>query len=131
MKTTLSSIAAAVAFASLFAAGAHAADTADSVQIKARAGYHLTPKEFRDYQSAYALSNGDTVKFSQRMNRYFTSVEGESAIEIFAVAPDAFVTGNGASIKFSNNGDELAISNYERLQVNAKLAANTIVTARR
>ena len=131
MKTTLASIAATLALTSLFATAAHAADAADSVQIKARASHHVDAKEFRDYQSAYALSNGDTVKFSQRQNRYYTSVDGAPAIEIFAVAPGAFVSGNGASIKFSYNAEQLTIGNYERLHGGAGLAANTIVTASR
>jgi len=130
MKTILTSLAAALALTSLLGA-AHAADTADSVRITARSSYHLAPQDFREFSGVYVLSNGDTVKFSQRLNRYFSSVDGAPMVEIFAVAPDAFVTGNGAAIKFGDGGEELAINNYERLQVNAKLSANTLVTARR
>jgi hypothetical protein len=134
MKSTLSRIAAAVAVASMFAAGAHAAapdDAAESVRINAPTRYHLAPQEFQDYQNAYALSNGDSMKFSQRLNRYYTTVKGESRVEIFAVAPGEFVTRNGAKLKFTEDGEQLSISNYERLQVASTLPANTIVTARR
>lgn len=131
MKTTLTSIAAVLALTSLFGAAAQAADSGDSVHIKARAAHRIEAKEFRDYQGTYALSNGDTVKFSQRQNHYYTSVDGAPAVEIFAVAPGAFVSGNGASIKFDYNAEQLAISNYELLQTNGQLAANTIVTASR
>ncbi|NGZ82763.1 hypothetical protein [Duganella aceris] len=134
MKSTLSRIAAALVFTSLFAAGAQAAapDAAgDAVRITAPAAYHLAPQEFQDYLNAYALSNGDSMKFSQRLNRYYTTVKGESRVEIFAVAPGVFVTKNGATLKFSEDGEALAIDNYERMRVTAVLPTNTIVTARR
>lgn len=132
MKSTLLSMAVAAAL-SIAAVGAQAAqDSAgDSVQIKAPSGFRFEPQEFADYRYSYALSNGDTIRFTQRGAHYYAQVEDHPQVEIFAVGPDRFVSGTGAQLKFDDQGYALAIDNYERLPMAARLPANTIVMARR
>jgi phospholipase/lecithinase/hemolysin len=132
MKSTLLSIAIAAAL-SIAAVGAQAAqDTAaDSVQIKAPSGFRFEPQEFGDYRYAYALSNGETIRFTQRVAHYYAEIDGNPKVEIFPVAYGKFVTSAGTQLNFSEQGYELAIDNYERLPMAARLPANTIVMARR
>lgn len=132
MKSTLLSMAVAAAL-SIAAAGAQAAPGADdaSVQIKAAAGLRFQPQEFQDYLYSYALSNGDTMKFTQRVAHYYAEIKGNPKVEIFPVGPGEFVTSAGTRLKFADEGYELVIDNYERLPMAARLPANTIVMAKR
>ena len=132
MKSTLLSMAVAAAL-SIAAAGAQAAPGADdaSVQIKAPAGFRFQPQEFQDYLYSYALSNGDKMKFTQRVAHYYAEIKGYAKVEIYPVGPGQFITGAGTRLTFADEGNELAIDNYERLPMAAKLPANTMVVARR
>ena len=73
MKTTLLSlaVAAALSIASIAsAAPASAAQEAASESVKISAPrYHIEPSEFSEYLYAYKLSNGDMLRFSNRMGR--------------------------------------------------------------
>jgi hypothetical protein len=132
MKSTLLSIAVAAAL-SIAAVGAQAAQdgAGDSVQIKAPSGFRFEPQEFGDFRFAYALSNGETIRFTQRVAHYYAEIDGNPKVEIFPVAYGKFVTGAGTQLTFTEQGYELAIDNYERLPMAARLPANTIVMAKR
>ena len=132
MKSTLLSIAVAAAL-SIAAIGAQAAQesTGDSVQIKAPPGFRFEPQEFGDYRYSYALSNGETIRFTQRVAHYYAQIDGNPKVEIFPVGPGKFVTRAGVELAFADQGYELAIDNYERLPMAAQLPANTLVVARR
>jgi len=135
MKTTLLSLAVAAALsvaavASAAPASASAEAASESVKISATR-YHKEPREFADYQSAYQLSNGDTMRFTRQVGHFYTEIEGQARVEIFAVGPAEFITRNGSRMVFGDDGDTLAVSNYERLPMTAQLPANTIVMAMR
>ncbi|MES2261068.1 MAG: hypothetical protein V4724_21340 [Pseudomonadota bacterium] len=136
MKTTLRTIALAVAWMGM--ACAHAAPQViggsadgDSVQIKAPADYRVAPGEFDDYAYSYQLENGQRIKFSQRVHTYYTQLQGEAKTEIFARAPGVFVTASGARLEFRDDGESVAIRNYEKLAVASKSPANTTMMASR
>jgi hypothetical protein len=132
MKSTLLSIAVAAAL-SFAAIGAQAAqETAgETVQIKAPSDFRFKPQEFQDYLYSYALSNGDKMKFTQRVAHYYAEIKGNAKVEIFPVGPGQFVTSAGTRLTFADEGNALAIDNYERLPMAAKLPANTMVMAKR
>lgn len=135
MKTTLLSLAVAAALSFAATAGAAPDATAtnaasESVKISA-SRYHMEPQEFRDYQSSYNLSNGETISFTRQVGRFYTAIKGQPRVEIYAVGPAEFITRTGARMSFADNGDTLTVSNYERLPMLAKLPANTTVLARR
>lgn len=133
MKTTLLSaaLAAALSIASL----AHAAGPDnESVKISApssQAGFKFKPQEFQDYLYSYALSNGEQMKFTQKVAHYYAEIRGQKRVEIFPVAPGEFVTHAGTRIVFGDQGFELSISNYERLPMTARLPAGTTMVATR
>jgi len=132
MKSTVLSIAVAAAL-SLAAIGVQAApeSAGETVQIKAPAGFRFEPQQFDDFNYAYDLDNGASVRFSRRVARYYAQLEGSPKVEIFPVAPNEFVTRAGARVTFADEGWTLSINNYERLPMVAKLPANTIVMAKR
>lgn len=132
MKTTLLSVAVAAALS--IAALAHAAPPDnDSVKITAPAvsDFKFKPQEFQDYLYTYALSNGEEMKFTQKIAHYYAQLKGQKKVEIFPVAPGEFITQAGTRISFQDDGFALTIDNYERLPMTAQLPANTTVVASR
>jgi hypothetical protein len=128
MKTTLSSIAAALVLSSMSLA--HAADT--SVHIKAAPGsYHMMQEDFHDYKKSYQLTNGQVVEFSQRMAHYYTQLNHGDRVEIFPVAKGVFVTDAGTRFEFRDEAETIGISNFEKLPLAGNLPANTMMLARR
>lgn len=131
MKTTLLSLAVAAAL-SVAAVASAAPDATPSESVKISANrYHMEPQEFQDFQSAYHLSNGETMRFTRQVGRFYTEIKGQPRVEIYAVGPAEFVTSAGSRMSFAEDGEALTVSNYERLPMVAKLPANTTVMARR
>ena len=95
---------------------AYAADANDpTVQIKASPAYKLAPAEFNAYAAAYNLSNGGSIKFTQTGSRYWAQLKGGDRVELFAAQQGVFMTAGGSRIAFQDEGDSLAIDNYELL----------------
>jgi hypothetical protein len=97
---------------------ASAADTArpiDSVVVSARR-FHLEPPQFKDYEYTYVLSNGDVVRFSRRVGRFYVTLKGCPEVEIFPTALDKFETEGGARLVFTEEGDKLTIDRYEEVR---------------
>lgn len=107
---------------------AYAADANDpTVQIKASAAtYKLAPDEFKAYESAYNLSNGDAIRFSQTGRRYWARLKDGDRVELYAVQQGVFMTAAGARIEFQDDGDGLAIDNYERLPMPLAMHATNV-----
>ncbi|RFP16711.1 gel scht [Duganella sp. BJB488] len=127
MKTTLFGVVAALAFAAMPAAHADEA----SVQIKGGLNrLHLQQGDFANFKNTYQLTNGQTLTFSQRMARYYTQLDDGQRVEIYAIAPDKFVTANGTRFEFSDVGESVGVANFARLPL-AKANGETIVVARR
>ncbi|HEX8405947.1 MAG TPA: gel scht [Duganella sp.] len=137
MKTTLSSIAAALVIAVSSMSAVHAQDP--SVQINANAkaayttaSYYVTPVEFADFAHAYRLTNGQVLKFTQSGNHYFTQLDDGKRVRVFALSRDEFVTADGAKMIFGEGGDTVGVDNFEKLPMAAKLPPNTtMMMARR
>jgi len=94
---------------------AEAPESIQSVTVTARR-FHVEPQEFRDYEYEYRLDNGDGVRFSRRVGRFYVAIKGRPTVEIFATAPDQFETWDGAKLAFTEDGDALTIDHYELLQ---------------
>ena len=131
MKTTLIAVAAALAFSALPAAQAQAQAQVTIPQAQASASVYMAPDQFRDYANIYRLSNGQVVQFTQSGNHFFTQVDHGKRVRIMPVSTKEFVTAQGARIVFREDGDEVGISNFEKLPMAQALPANTIVMARR
>jgi hypothetical protein len=134
MKTSLRAAALAAAWiatACAFAAPQAAVDSGnDRVRITAPT-YKLAPQEFNDYAYSYILNNGKRITFTQRVAHYYTQLQGEPRMEIFARSPGVFLTADGARMEFREEGEVVAINNYERLVTSVKLPDNTAMMAGR
>jgi hypothetical protein len=106
---------------------AYAADANDpTVQIKGQASYKLAPDEFNAYASAYSLSNGGAIKFTRTGSRYWAQLKGGDRVELFAAQQGVFMTAAGSRISFQDEGDSLAIDNYELLPMAVAMHATNV-----
>jgi hypothetical protein len=98
------------------------AQAIDTVTVTAQR-YRAVPQEFREYEYEYeyGLSNGESVRFSRRVGRFYVTIKGQPPVEIFSTASDRFVTREGARLVFTENGDKLTIDRYEALAAAAGL----------
>jgi hypothetical protein len=77
------------------------------------------------------LSNGQKLAFTQSGNHYYAQVDQGKRVRIRAVSDNEFYTEQGARIVFREYGEEVGISNFEKLPMAQVLPANTMVVARR
>lgn len=98
-----------------------------SVQIKApQASYKLHAQEFRDFAYVYVLANAQAIRFTQTGRRYWASLGSADKVELYPVAANVFVTQAGARVEFSDQGEQVAIDNFERLPSSAALGASKV-----
>jgi hypothetical protein len=137
MKTSFYALTAAIAFA---AAGAYAApqtntDNAvnpESVQINtARPHYFLLPQDFKEFAHTYELETGQIIHFTRHGRHYFAELENETPAEIFPSAHHGFTTSNGVQVQFSEDDNDIAITNFERLPMKVAIAPTGRVIAGR
>lgn len=140
MKKSFISAAAAIAILGTIAVPAvHAQDTSVPVPAPARSSYAPGAAEFLDYAHTYQLSNGQVAEFTQQGSRYYVQVKGSlealkreqsrghatGVTQLRPVGPGAFVTDKGTQLRFADEGEQVAISNFERLPA-AKVAVAAI-----
>lgn len=125
MKTTLIALAAAIAFS---AVPAHAQENLPQVKVSGQ--YSMAPTEFGDYLSTYRLSNGQMVQMSSSNNRYYAQVDKGQRVRLLPVSPTEFVTESGVRVEFRDHGEEIAITDFDKLP-KARAVPNTIMVARR
>lgn len=130
MKTILAGVAASLALSSLMTV-AHADQTSVEITSKSPQRYHMLEDEFYNFKSVYGLENGQHIRFTSVMGRFYTQLDNGQRVRIYPVSRTAFVTENGASIEFREQGETLGIANFEKLSPASQLAANTSMTARR
>jgi hypothetical protein len=131
MKNTLIAIAATLAFSALPAAYAEESTPQVNVAAPQQQSHVVTPGQFAEYAYGYRLSNGQKLAFIQSGNHYFAQVDQGKRVRIRAVSDTEFYTEQGARIVFREYGQEVGISNFEKLPMAQVLPANTMVVARR
>ena len=99
---------------------AESPDPIASVTVTARR-FHMEPQDFMEFEYAYRLSNGESVRFSRRVRRFYVAIKGQPPVEIFPTAAEQFVTRGGAKLIFTEGGDALNIDHYEVLEAESSL----------
>ncbi|WP_348696231.1 gel scht [Duganella fentianensis] len=123
MKTLIAALA-----ATLTLGLAHAADV--TVQVKPAPSYHLNQQELYDLEQSFALSNGQTMKFTTNLTRIYVQVDKGSRVEIFPVAKDRFQSDAGTQFEFRDDNETVAVANFGLLPM-AEAPAKAVVLARR
>jgi hypothetical protein len=114
----LSAVAALMLGGSSYAAGVDDA----TVKIPAPQGsIKLHRSGFDDFANRYALSNGNTIKFTQSGGHYWGRLALEDRVELFPIASNVFVTAAGTRVEFRDKGEEVVIENYERLPMSVAM----------
>lgn len=113
MKTILLGAVAALALTSLPAV--HAEDTSVAIKAPPVHRYYLSGEEFRPYRNTYLLENGQKITFKQRVSKLYAQLEDGAYTPIYAVAPTTFVTVDGTRFQFRDEGDTVAISDFQKL----------------
>lgn len=135
MNTSLRTVALAAAWMGMACAYAGpqqvTAQSSESVQIQAPSSYKLAPNEFNDYNYTYQLEDGQQLRFTQRVNTYYVQLHGQEKTRIYGHAPGVFMTASGVRMEFRDEGEQVAIQNFERLPMTAKLPENTVMVAGR
>lgn len=131
-----STFSALLAIALVATGGAYAASPSEQGSDVVRVGtsktmYRHSSGELANYESTYRLSNGQTVRFAQYGQHFYAEVKGEPRSRMFGQAQGVFLTDTGARIEFADDGDTLAIANFERLAPMAQLGQNTTAYASR
>lgn len=130
-----STISALLALALVATGGAYAAPQneqgGDVVRVSAKSAYTHTSGELANYESTYRLDNGQTVRFSQSGLHFYAEVKGEPRSRMIGQAQGVFMTESGARIEFRDDGEALAISNFERMAPMARLGRDTTAYASR
>ena len=133
MKASTLSALLAIALAATGAAYAapQIEQNSDVVRISAQSTYRHSSSEFASYESAYQLSNGQTMKFTQFGNHFYATLKGEPRHRIFGQSPGVFLTESGALIEFRQDGEKLTITNFERMSPLAQTGQNITMYASR
>ena len=101
-----------------------------TVQVKPKPSYHLDQQDLTDMQQAFALTNGQTMKFSTRMSHIFVQVDSGARVEIFPVAKNRFKSDAGTEFEFRDERETVAVANFGLLPM-AEAPAQNLVLARR
>ena len=80
-----------------------------------RQRYHLAPNEFLDYDYVYILDNGQYIKMSRRVNRYYAQVATEHTVEIYGQRPGVFKSENGTELVFTNDGADVVVTGLDKM----------------
>jgi hypothetical protein len=129
MKTILLGVVAALALSSLPAA--YADDSTVSVSAARAQQYQMQPDEFSAFRNTYVLQNGQRIAFDNRLTKLYVSLDKGRPLRIYATSPTSFVTENGARFDFHEEGEELAISDFQKLPLARNAPANGLMMARR
>lgn len=116
----------AAALLSFAAAGAMAQTTAtpavtDSVHVTTATPYHVTAEEAATLDRPYRLSNGQVFFVRQQDHQFFGQLAQRAngparhEVELQPSGPGKFVTRKGASLAFSNSGEQLVIDDAQAL----------------
>lgn len=128
MKTILLGVVTALALTALPAV--HAADSVD-VKAQRPTSVYVDPAAFDNYAHRYQLDNGQKVVFRQSVLQRYVKLDEGKELRIYATSPTTFVTDQGTRFEFRDDGDSVAISDFQKLPLAAKVPANGLMMASR
>jgi hypothetical protein len=128
MKTTLLGVVAALALTCLPAV--HAEDRVDIKAPRVNSVF-VDPATFSNYAHRYQLDNGQKVVFRQSVLQRYVKLDQGKELRLYATSPTTFVTEQGTRFEFRDDGDSLAISEFQKLPLAANVPASGLMMASR
>jgi hypothetical protein len=129
MKSTLIGVVAALALSTL--SGAHAEDSSVSIPAARAQHYQMQPDEFRPYRNTYKLANGQRISFDNSLTKLYATLDRGRPVRIYAISQHSFVTDSGVRFDFQEDGEDIAISDFQKLPLARAGGDGTIMMARR
>ncbi|NYE61981.1 hypothetical protein FHW58_003188 [Duganella sp. 1224] len=129
MKSTMIGVVAALVLTTFSAA--HAGDTSVSVSAPRAQQYQMQPDEFSPYRNTYKLANGQRISFDNRLTKLYATLDKGRPVRIYAISQTSFMTDAGVRFDFQDDGDGIAISDFQKLPLAQNVPANGIMVARR
>jgi hypothetical protein len=130
MKSTLIGVVAALALSTFSVA--HADDSSVSVPAARALHYQMQPDEFRPYHNTYMLANGQRISFENKLTKLYATLDRGRPVRIYATSQNTFVTDAGVRFDFQDDGENIAISDFQKLpRARAAADGTTIMVARR
>jgi hypothetical protein len=127
MKTILLGVVAALALTSLPAV--HAEDSSVNIQSPRASRYFLQEGDFRPYRNSYQLTNGQKIVFKQHYSLLYAQLADGAYVRIYATSPTNFMTDSGVHFTFRDEGENLTISDFQKLPLAANVPANGVMVA--
>lgn len=93
----------------------------DSVRVTVGTPYHVTAEEAATLDRPYQLSNGQVFFVRQQEHQFFGQLAQRAngparhEVELHPSGPGKFITRKGASLAFSNAGEQLVIDDAQTL----------------
>lgn len=93
----------------------------DSVRVTSGSYYHVTAQEAFDIEQQYRLSNGQRLEVHQQDNHFFGRLiddrewQEKPSVEIYPTGPGQFITRQGSTFAFSNEGTHVVIDDAQFL----------------
>ncbi|PKB24308.1 hypothetical protein [Janthinobacterium sp. 64] len=100
---------------------AAAPQATDSVRVTSGASYHVTAQEAFDIEQQYRLSNGQRLDVRQQDKHFFGRLiderewQAKPSVEIYPTGPGQFITRQGSTFVFSNEGAHVVIDDAQFL----------------
>ena len=121
---------AAISAAFITFSAAHAADSAEptviaKVEVTGSPRYQLAPQEFDTFNGHYAFDEGTSMRVWQRQNRFYAQIGDQPIQQMFGRAPGVFESTAGATLRFAEDGNTVAVTQFGKLLV----ASNTVRVA--
>jgi hypothetical protein len=90
------------------------------VEVRGKTEYKLAPHEFDTYVGSYRFDSGDTLTVWQQGTRYYSQLKNQPRHELMPVAAGRFIATSGAKVDFSEDGNTVAVSQFDKLMVAAR-----------
>lgn len=87
------------------------------VEVRGKTEYKLAPHEFDNYVGTYRFDSGDVMKVWQRGTRYYSQLNKQAAHQLQATAAGRFNAAPGATLEFSEDGNQVAVRQFDKLMV--------------
>ena len=87
------------------------------VEVRGKTEYKLAPHEFDAYAGSYRFDSGETLKVWQQGTRYYSQLKNQARHELMPTAAGNFIATSGARIEFSEDGNTVAVSQFNKLMV--------------
>jgi hypothetical protein len=79
--------------------------------------YRLAPHEFDSFKGRYSFDEGTHLRVWQQQNRFYAQIGNQAVQQMFATARGTFESANGATLRFSDDGSTVSVTQFGKLLI--------------